>query len=496
MTIALIPLDERPVNTRYPAMLAAAAGIDLRMPPPELLSAHKRRADRRKLGEWLSQLAPTLDAVIVSAEMLGYGSLIASRTSHDSVFDILDRLELLRRLKRQRPDLQVLGFNTIMRISDFDGDVEEPDYWLHHGRQLFALSQLMDRALQGEPVQEALHGLEQALPEDVRLDFLRRRSRNHLVNLALLQQAAEGVFDTLVLSSDDTSPHGLPTREKRWLQETASRLALGQRLLMYPGADEVGCALLARAANHAAGRAPAVEVAYYPAEGADVVAAFEDGPVRVTVERQIQAMGGVPVATGGEIWMAVNAPLPGRNEYAEELASRQRGERWEPLTHLAHDARRRVQAGQRVVIADVAYPNGADPALIEALLPTVDLSRLAAYGAWNTAGNTIGVALAQASLTHAGDELAQQRFLLHRFVEDWGYQRVVRAELRAQQPAGREPSAAERPEALKFVERRLNALIERLPGYAGRWRIAPGSARFPWQRTFEIDFELGRLASR
>ena len=492
MMMALIPLDERPANTRYPAMLAAAAGIDLRMPEPELLSAHKHRADRRKLGEWLNRLAPDLQAVIVSVEMLGYGSLIASRTSPDSVYDILDRLELVRRLKRQRPDLPVLGFNTIMRISDFDGDVEEPEYWLRHGRQLFALSQLMDRALQGEPVQVALHALEHATPAEVRSDFLRRRSRNHLVNLAMLQQAAEGVFDTLVLSSDDTSPYGLPTREKRWLQETAGRLDLGQRLLMYPGADEVGCALLARAANRAEGRAPTVEVAYYPAEGADIVAAFEDGPVRVTVERQIHAMGGVPVAAGGEIWMAVNAPLSGRNEYAKDLAARQRVERLALLTRLAHDTRQRMQAGQRVVIADVAYPNGADPALIEALLPQVDLTRLAAYGAWNTAGNTIGVALAQASLTHGGDEEARQRFLLHRFVEDWGYQRVVRAELRAQRPAGQEPSTAERPEALKFVERRLNALLQRLPGFAGRWRIAPGSTRFPWQRTFEIDFELNR----
>ncbi len=492
MMMALIPLDERPVNTRYPAMLAAAAGIDLRMPKPELLSAHKRRADRRKLGEWLNRLAPAPQAVIVSVEMLGYGSLIASRTSSDSVYDILDRLELLRQLKRQRPELLVLGFNTIMRISDFDGDVEEPEYWSRHGRQLFALSQLMDRALQGEPVHLELHALEHAVPNDVRNDFLRRRSRNHLVNLAMLQQAADGVFDTLVLSSDDTSPHGLPSREKRWLQESAGRLALGQRLLMYPGADEVGCALLARAANRAAGWAPTVEVAYYPAEGADIVAAYEDGPVRVTVERQIHAMGGVPVAAGGEIWMAVNAPLPGRNEYADELAARQRDERLATLTRLAHDARRRLQAGQRVAIADVAYPNGADPVLIEALLPAVDLTQLAAYGAWNTAGNTIGVALAQASLTRAGDEAARLRFLLHRFVEDWGYQRVVRAELRAQRTAGVEPSAAERPQALKFVERRLNALLERLPGFAGHWRIAPGSTRFPWQRTFEIDFDLER----
>ncbi len=33
--LGLIPLDERPANTRYPAMIAASAGVDLRLPPPE-----------------------------------------------------------------------------------------------------------------------------------------------------------------------------------------------------------------------------------------------------------------------------------------------------------------------------------------------------------------------------------------------------------------------------------------------------------------------------
>jgi hypothetical protein len=149
-----------------------------------------------------------------------------------------------------------------------------------------------------------------------------------------------------------------------------------------------------------------------------------------------------------------------------------------------------MAAGQRVVIADVAYPNGADPALCAALRAIgFDWTGPAAYGAWNTAGNTIGTALAQACL---GEQRTreQQQFLLHRWVEDWGYQREVRAAIRARYAPGGEPPADEWPSVAHDVEQMLNAFIETLPGFAGKWRITPGSVRFPWGRTFEVDFGL------
>ena len=39
-----------------------------------------------------------------------------------------------------------------------------------------------------------------------------------------------------------------------------------------------------------------------------------------------------------------------------------------------------------------------------------------------------------------------------------------------------------------WIEGRLNELIAQLPGFAGRYRIQPGSARLPWKRAFEVDF--------
>ena len=81
MQIGLIPLDERPVNTRYPEMIAQIGGATLHIPPREILSVYRRPALCDDLLHWLEDLAPHLDALIVSFQTLGYGGLIASRTS-------------------------------------------------------------------------------------------------------------------------------------------------------------------------------------------------------------------------------------------------------------------------------------------------------------------------------------------------------------------------------------------------------------------------------
>jgi hypothetical protein len=159
--------------------------------------------------------------------------------------------------------------------------------------------------------------------------------------------------------------------------------------------------------------------------------------------------------------------------------------------------RQHTEAGEQVIVCDVAYPNGADPLLIELLLQEVDITRLAAYGAWNTAGNTIGAALAQGCAARLAStpeqQAAQQRFLLHRFLEDWGYQQVVRSETHqwlANTVGHKEPDESIFSETIAHIEAGLIRCQEHLPGLARKYHLVPGSIRLPWNRLFEVDFEL------
>ncbi len=531
MQIGLLPLDERPVNTRYPAMIAAIAGAEVCLPAAELLSAGRTPAATEPLVAWLHDAATRLDGLIVSCEMLGYGGLIASRIGDESAATVLGRLDALRDIRRRYPQLPIYGFSVITRVSNADDALEEPLYWAAYGTALYRLSQLLDRRRLGEALDAEIAALEEHIPAAHRRAFLLRRLRNHSVNLAVLQMLVAGIFDLLVLSSDDTSPFGLPSREKGWLAgwaelllgtrgpgergprgqgaggtaETqnqaapASRITDHASLLMYPGADEVGCVLLARMLNQAAGVTPLVTVQYAPAAAADTVAAYEDVPIRQTVERQLAAAGCRLTADdpGSGIWLGVNAPLAHRGEWTREAAAADLLPRAAALDELVAAAHQRLAAGQAVALADVAYPNGADPALIERLCTHGQLTALAGYGAWNTAGNSLGTLIAQACAAQLGGSTgraAQERFLLHRFVEDWGYQQRVRAEVRAwliEQHGVREPNTPALAETTAArIEAGLNAVIGDLPGFAGRYRIAPGSVRLPWGRTFEVDFAL------
>jgi hypothetical protein len=498
MKIGLLPLDERPVNTRYPQAVAQIAGAQVLLPPSPALSRFRQPADSLALQQWLEATASELDGLILSFEMLGYGGLIASRTTSDSTAQVLDRLHALSQLKERYPRLPVIGFSLITRVSNANSAVEEPLYWAAEGRRLYRYSQLLDQAEQGLDVKGELSALAAELPPEHTGDFLQRRLRNHIVNLAALHMLSRGELDLLVLSSDDTSPYGLPSSEKRLLSAWAERLRLGERLLMYPGADEVGTALVARLLNRQAGRMPSFEVCYAVPGGEAITAPYEDGPVSLTVERQVRAVAGrlAEPEAQGDFFLAVNPPVPRRSEWDPAFADQERQERLPHLRTLMDEIDRRLAQGQAVILADVAYPNGADPALIEVLFSQVDITRLAAYGAWNTAGNTIGVALAQACaamlVSTPAQRQAQQRFLLHRFLEDWGYQQVVRRQARRwllEKSGCQDIHPEHEGAAVEFITSGLQRCLEQIPGFAG-FTLHPGSLRLPWNRLFEVDFEL------
>ncbi len=498
--LALIPLDERPVNTRYPRMIADITGAELCVPPSELLSTKRKPADRTALAEWLANTASSCDTLIVSLDMLAYGGLIASRTTDDSALSCLSVLDCLRALPLR---LTTYAFNVITRIPDANDSIEEPDYWATYGKRLHRYSQLLHRFAEGEAVEEALSALHHEIPEAHRTDFLQRRLRNHQVNLAALDLAAQGVFDLLVISSDDTSPYGLGSQEKAWLRQWRERLALGDSVLMYPGADEIGCVLTVRALLRDSAP-PRFHVQYAIEADKQRVAPYEDGAVSLTVDRHIRALGGLIAESEleADFIVAVNPPsrIGTELDFSPDAYAAEQAYRAAPMAAFAAQVAAWLRDGRRVILCDVAYPNGSDPFLMAQLFEATDVTQLAAYGAWNTAGNTIGTALAQgaasAMIRTPQQTQAHQRFLAHRFVEDYLYQQGVRAEVRAwlAQRTGIPDSAPPiEAETCAYIERALRERLAGLPKLGDQWRIAPNSVRLPWQRTFEIDFDLEAL---
>ena len=471
--ILLIPLDERPVNVRYPAMIAAIAQSTTVIPPSSLLPDRKQPANRAALVDWIKAVAPTCDACMLCLETLAYGGLVTSRISTEPVWDILRWLaEVVEIVPRP-----LYASNVITRISRHNDSFEEPDYWATYGIQLHAYSISLD-----ESAFVTLDNDIDGIPKAIRQDFLTRRARNHAINAALLAGASQ--FDLLVMPSDDTTAGGIQTHERATLLNTRALLGLTDKVLMYPGADEIGCTLTARLLNRE--NPPRVFVDYSLAKGAFITAKYEDQPVRETVAGQLTAVGAVSVSTpdGADLILLVNPPSTAGEEWTAVDPVLERATRSKSLAEAVQRAAKAMRNGQRVAVADVAYPNGSDPILLELMFAQMPIAELAAYGAWNTAGNTIGSVLAAACIPVVDDE-ARRRFLAHRFLEDWGYQHVVRSEMRALYG---ETSPQRLIEHTSEIRQRLQYPLETLRAYGLNYTIA--NVRLPWERFFEVDFTL------
>ena len=491
--IALLPLDDRPVNVRLPGDVAAVAGVTLDVPPVEVLPTYRAAGDTAALGSWLLERAtdPATVHVVVSVDMLLYGGLIASRTSTDTTRDVLERLDVLREVRRRRPELPISAVSLVTRASNSYSAAEEPEYWTTHGKEIHALGGDAHRLLAETDVLPLSELTD--VPAEIVSDYSARRLRNHIVNLSTLALVEDETLDFLAITADDTAPFAAGSAEQVWLRHWMRMLPSGRNVLMYPGADEVGAALVARALAANADVTASFSVACADAEGMTRIPPYENMSLAASASRQIRAAGAVEVAAGGDVTLVLHAPDParhdmfrGRPDAVDEAA----------VSGTVALIQERLDAGELVALADVRYPNGADEALVRALAEAGVLGRLEAFGGWNTAGNTLGSVVAVAAAAVVGratgsfDHRAARIALLTRLLDDFAYQAVVRTDAGPGLFPDIYPMADDEQVATaeRVIRDELSALMDTmLP--ADDVRIE--ELTLPWRRSFEIGLVLG-----
>ena len=454
--VVYVPLDDRPVNLKMPQLLAQMVEYELVTPAVELLGNFHRPGHPEEIAEWLqAQLALPVDCAILSLDMLAYGGLVASRQTDTPRELAAQRLDVLGRLQQLAPEITIYAHSVIMGqaptgVADDTGEA----------RQLLGEYSQVKAAVDGEdssPQRHILERLERWLPAAVRDRYLSVRARNHEINKRAIEELAAGNIDFLVLTQDDAGPQGLHIAEQQRLNQLISERRLSDRVMIYPGADEVGMTLLARFIHQHMEKQPTVRVIYTDEAAADNVAPFEDRPFTQIVAAQIAVVGGRLDEENQEadLTVLVNPPAGlSRAQAAETSVYEQR------LLCLSDAVQQAVQMSSRrgIAICDAAFPNGADDVLLKAMSAGggVDLSQLLSYAAWNTASNSVGSVLAHSTLrliarqdkgafdlVHLFTDLAPMRylallnslinaqrahiqFLFTRFVDDWLYQTQIR----------------------------------------------------------------------
>ncbi|HEX6501327.1 MAG TPA: DUF4127 family protein [Micromonosporaceae bacterium] len=383
--VALVPLDDRPVNLVDPVDTGALAGIAVDTPPRAALGRFTTPGDPAAVGQWLLDQRDA-DAYVVSTSMLAYGGLIASRTASMSETDAIAHIQPIRQVHAAHPDQPLYVFDTIQRLALTGLTVDGTDYANLVRQWAILYDQVVNLGM--EQYRTQLDQVRAQIPDQVIADYLAARRRNHDVNEQMVRWVADGTIDDLVLGEDDTAPYGLERAERVQLQQLAADLGVTDRVQIFPGADEIDALLVARYALNRLHVHPSVAVEYGGVDGGAWTPPLEDVPFAENITRHLAALGLRP-AGDGDVHLLVNTPAAVGGDHAADLD-----------TLVAHAADL-LDRGAGVIVDDPLIVNKGDHDLVARMRQKLSLPDLLGYSGWNTAGNSLGLSLAEGLTRYA-----------------------------------------------------------------------------------------------
>ena len=486
--IVFIPLDTRPVCKDYTVATMQAAGWDIVIPPEEMLSSSDRAGQPDELLEWLEKESAEAAAVVVSADALLYGGLVDSRTHHIDRTVLQSRVERMLSLKKKYNSPGVYVFVTIMRSPKASAAPVEPVYYGQWGAKLFRQGALRDKAeLKGLSRKEnkELQQLNKEIPRNVEADFYGRRRTNFRTTELLLHGIESGGFNYLLVGRDDTSPLSQAHKEARDMASLVYELPKS-KIRFFSGADQLGLALLTQAANRLTYNVPLVYTEFAPGKGGATVPAYEDDPVSISAREHIYASGAFPArkAKNADFILAVNTPYDGKTLEASDAHNTGIADKYTKA--FADTVEMYLHNGKKVIVADSKYGNGADNALVKELFRRGIAYKVAAYGGWNTSGNSLGFALAQGMESPYFEGDAGRDFLQVRYLDDWAYQANARMDVYKNVIWPRYmPNSGFTPEQLAVAEQAVTESIVKTAKPVMGNVVEDYKFILPWRRMFE-----------
>lgn len=446
--IVFIPHDNRPISDVETADTIRQLGYEVIVPPDELLGSRDNLGDPDKLWQWLEDNTtvphepdkkppykplPGIKAVVISGDSMIYGSLVGSRKHQLSQSTLMERVQHFQEFKDSHPKVPMYVFSSIMRTprTGEAAGTEEPGYYFSYGTDIFRYTALKDKEETEQLTkreQRELKFLQELIPQAALEDWMSRRKKNLAVNKAMLDLTKSGTFSYFCLGRDDNAPYSQTHRESRWLNEYSENLGK-TRYNNMAGIDEFGMLLLTRAVNDLEKNMPFVYVRYNMGEGGSTVPSYSDEAIDKTIRSHVTMAGGVYVTSPAraDLVLLVNTNINGVTYEANDVDNTEKMSF--ATKYFMGLVNEELKAGHPVGIADIAYANGSDNALMAALRDKNLLFKLQAYSGWNTPTNSTGFVLGQGMLVPRMSEESRKKLLYTRYLEDWGYQANIRQNL-------------------------------------------------------------------
>lgn len=499
--ILYVPLDERPCNHLHPQYIVnTASDVTVVVPPMELLGNKKNPANTDALWAFIFEQANRVDAIVLSVDMLLYGGLLPSRLHHLNKDEALDLIQNFHKLKQTiSPDIPLYGFNLIMRTPRYSSSDEEPDYYEQYGAHIFQSAYLLDKedriGLSKQEEQELSHI---TIPEQVLTDYEWRRNFNIEMNVRILELVEAGVIDFLSIPQDDSAEYGYTAQDQNKLHTNIVEKRLQSNVLMYPGADEAGASLLARAYNYLLQRRVKVYPLYSSSHGQFITPLYEDRPIGESLKAHLLVAGCILVPTPEQAHFVLGINSPGRvmQEATDQHNKDITYTSFRQVQFFVDELKTYIENNLPVVLADSAFANGGEIELIEQLDDNKILDQLLSYKGWNTNCNTLGTSIAAGVFGLGSDNKNTiQKNVLYHIFEDVFYQSQVRSYITENTLPSLQANYFDLNNQEEIVEReiekQLNDLFKATIKHSFKdMPIEKLAVYSPWKRMFEITLHL------
>lgn len=421
--IVFLPLDERPCTRLFaPTILGHSGDYEIVSPGRDYFGFRKKPGDVERLWSFIKGESKDAKILILPIDTLIYGGLAASRVHFLPQEEIYRRIDRIRELKEQNPSLLIYAYSLVMRCPTYSANAEEPEYYGRHGKEIFQIGVWKHKAKLGLVSSEEadreiakLHAITQGDEED----YEQRRRKNLLGQIRVLDLVKEGVFHFFITPQDDAATYGYTTMDREVLVEEERKR--GIEPINYPGSDEVGMMLLARAVQEDQGRFLTAKVIYPKPECEDCQPLDEDRVVKFTLPKQLLVAGVKRVEDEeADLLLFMNYPIG--NGVNTGTMKPTPGYAMRDLPAFAEKISSAINAGKNAVLADGAYGNGGDNELMQLIRKKAPLLSLAGYGGWNSSSNGMGTAIAMGVMNALfGHNEERRMFMAERLYEDCGY---------------------------------------------------------------------------
>ncbi len=489
--IGYIPLDDRPCNYVWPQKILKNTEFELLLPPRDIMGRFNVPADREKVCIWLREHVKSMDALVISLDLLAHGGLVASRRLVETIDEIREKIKILEELKKLNPSLVIYGFSILMRISITVDSPESERNW----KNLYEYSKVYYRIHQLKQVEltDRLKQLQSDIPSDILNHYLKTRERNFTLNKEFLDLLENKYIDFIAYAQEDAAEYGFHREEQAELRKLVRKRELLDKVELVTGADEIGTLLLARYINISTGYTPRIFLDYTYDKGKFFIAPYEDCCLNISVEEHIRLLKGIQGAEADNsdiVLLCHNSEekaLDLFTSYPEEFKDTG-GKIFLKML------RKYLNMGKAIAISDVFYTNGGDPALVSLLVRKKYLKHISSYAGLNTTSNTIGLTLAQVSMVVATKLKENQiiELLIERILEDCYYQTIVRRKINKRIVSDGFSPVKLSEKGRIYEEEIKNMLMTYLKTMIEKEKLSLKSfnAFMPWDRTFEVEIDM------